>query len=281
MRIIRKIKTIQSLVKKLRQQNKKIGFVPTMGALHEGHLSLIRRCRRENDIVVLSIYVNPTQFAPGEDFDRYPRQEKKDKLLSRKEKVDIIFYPTDKEMYPDGYLTYVEVKKITECLCGLSRPGHFRGVTTVVSKLLNIVLPDVLYLGQKDAQQAVVLTRMVHDLNFPVKVKICPTVREPDGLAMSSRNSYLDPIQRQEAVALYASLRQAKRKVENGSRNASDIVSFIESYIRENTSADIDYIECVNVDSLERLDVVSGKVMIALAVKFGNTRLIDNIIFKV
>ncbi len=281
MRVIRKIKTIQSLIKELRQQKKKIGFVPTMGALHEGHLSLIRRCRRENDIVVLSIYVNPTQFAPGEDFDRYPRQEKKDKLLSRKEKVDIIFYPTDKEMYPDGYLTYVEVKKITECLCGLSRPGHFKGVTTVVAKLLNIVLPDVLYLGQKDAQQAVVLSQMVRDLNFPVKVRICPTVRESDGLAMSSRNSYLNPVQRQEAVALYASLRYAKQKVERGERDAGDIVRFVESYIRENTSADIDYVECVDADSLESLDVVSGRVMIALAVKFGNTRLIDNIIFKV
>ena len=185
MRVIRSIKSVQQLIKKAKSGGKTVGFVPTMGALHDGHRSLLRRCRLENDLVVLSVFVNPKQFVPWEDFAKYPRRERADKKLAKKEKVDIMFVPSAKEMYPEGYLTYVEVEKMTHVLCGKSRPGHFRGVATVVGKFLNIIMPDVLYLGQKDAQQATVLTWMVRDLNFSVLVKICPTVRESDGLAMS------------------------------------------------------------------------------------------------
>src|SRR3990167_4209879 len=207
MRVVRSVRSIQQLIRKAKSAGKTIGFVPTMGALHDGHRSLLRRCHRENDLVVLSIFVNPKQFGPEEDFGKYPRREQADKKLAKKEKVDIMFVPTAEEMYPEGYLTYIEVERMTHVLCGKSRPGHFRGVTTVVGKLLNIVIPDVLYLGQKDAQQAAVVTRMVRDLNFPVLVKTCPTVREADGLAMSSRNQYLSTGQRKEAVVLYRSLK--------------------------------------------------------------------------
>lgn len=248
-----------------------------MGALHEGHCSLIRKCRRENDIVVLSIFVNPKQFGPREDFDSYPRPEKKDILLAKKEMVDIIFCPSGKEIYPAGFLTSIEVEQITEGLCGASRPGHFRGVTTVVGKLLNIITPDVMYLGQKDAQQAAVLKRMVYDLNFPVTVKVCPTVRERDGLAMSSRNSYLTPSQRSEATILYDSLKYAKMKVLAGERRSQKIIHLIQSMIEKSSSGKINYIACVNEETLIPLKQIHDKVMIALAVTFGQTRLIDNI----
>ena len=267
-------------MKKAKAAGKTVGFVPTMGALHDGHRSLLRRCRRENDIVVLSIFVNPKQFAPMEDFAKYPRRERADKMLAKKEKVDILFMPSGKEMYPEGYLTYIEVERMTQGLCGRSRPGHFRGVTTVVGKLLNIVMPDVLYLGQKDVQQAAVLTRMTRDLNFPVTVKICPTVREADGLAMSSRNQYLSVSQRKEAAVLYRSLREARQSVAAGNRLASAIISRIRSRIARESSGRIDYIECVDADTLMPLKRIQGKAIVALAVWFGKTRLIDNIIVQ-
>jgi len=281
MRIIKSIRSLRLSIKKIKTQNRSIGFVPTMGALHEGHLSLIRKSRRENAITIVSIFVNRKQFGPREDFSSYPRQEKNDILLAKKEKVDIIFYPSEKEMYPAGFLTSIGVDRITDILCGSSRPRHFQGMTTVVDKLINIVTPDVLYLGQKDAQQAVVLKRMVIDLNVPISVKVCPTVREADGLAMSSRNHYLTLCQREEATILYQSLKRAKKKVLTGERSATTIINFIRKQIKKHSSCAIDYIACVDADSLIPLKHVKGKVMIALAVNFGRTRLIDNMIFRV
>ncbi len=281
MRIVKTAKSLRSLIKAAKTRNRKIGFVPTMGALHEGHLSLIRKCRRENDLTVLSIFVNPKQFGPKEDFTVYPRQEKKDKLLAKKEKVDIIFYPSGKEMYPSGFLTNINVEHVTTFLCGASRPGHFRGVTTVIGKLLNIVEPDILYLGQKDAQQVVILRRMIADLNFPVTVKACPIVREPDGLAMSSRNKRLSERQRKEATVLFESLKQAKKKVLGGERRATNVIRHIHDAIGKQSSGKIDYIACVNANSLIPLKQLKGKVTIALAVKFGQTRLIDNTTFHI
>ena len=280
MRVIRSVRSIQQFIKKAKLAGKAVGFVPTMGALHDGHRSLLRRCRRENDIVVLSIFVNPKQFGPKEDFTKYPRRERADKKLAKEEKVDIMFVPSAKEMYPEGYLTYIEVEKMTQALCGKSRPGHFKGVTTVVGKLLNIVMPDVLYLGQKDAQQAAVLTRMVRDLNFPVLVKTCPTVREADGLAMSSRNQYLSTGQRKEAVVLYRSLKEARQSVVVGNRLARAIVGKIRSRIARESSGRIDYLECVDADTFMPLKRIQGKTIIALAVWFGKTRLIDNTIVQ-
>jgi pantoate--beta-alanine ligase len=281
MRIIKKIELLRRALRAIKRQNRTIGFVPTMGALHEGHLSLIRKARRENNVVVLSIFVNPKQFGPKEDFKAYPRPEKKDILLAKKEKVDIIFYPSEKEMYPAGFLTNVRVDTITSVLCGKSRPGHFAGVTTVVGKLLNAVGPDVLYLGQKDAQQAVVLKRMITDLNFPVAVKVCPIVREPDGLAMSSRNQYLAPKQRKEATVLFRALKKAKREIRAGEQNAAKITRGIRGMIRKQSSGKIDYISCVDAETLTSLKYLKGTVLIALAVKFGRTRLIDNIIVHI
>ena len=280
MRVIRSVRSIQQFIKKAKLAGKAVGFVPTMGALHDGHRSLLRRCRRENDIVVLSVFVNPKQFGPKEDFTKYPRRERADKKLAKEEKVDIMFVPSAKEMYPEGYLTYIEVEKMTQALCGKSRPGHFKGVTTVVGKLLNIVMPDVLYLGQKDAQQAAVLTRMVRDLNFPVFVKTCPTVREADGLAMSSRNQYLSTGQRKEAAVLYRSLKEARQSVVVGNRLARAIVGKIRSRIARESSGRIDYLECVDADTFMPLKRIQGKTIIALAVWFGKTRLIDNTIVQ-
>ena len=200
MQIVKTISSIRRLIQKAKTENKTIGFVPTMGAFHEGHLSLMRKCRRENDICAVSIFVNPAQFGPREDYRKYPRQEAKDISFAKKENVDIIFIPSVEEMYPAGYLTSVQVEQLSDRLCGAFRPGHFRGVATVVAKLLNIVQPDCLYLGQKDAQQAVILKRMIRDLNFPTNVNICPTAREADDLAMSSRNVYLMPQERKEAA---------------------------------------------------------------------------------
>ncbi len=278
MRVIRSVRSIQQFIKKAKSAGKTVGFVPTMGALHDGHCSLLRRCRRENDIVVLSIFVNPRQFGPKEDFAKYPRRERADKMLAKKEKVDIMFVPSVKEMYPGGYLTYIDVEKMTRVLCGKFRPGHFKGVTTVVGKLLNIVTPDVLYLGQKDAQQAAVLTRMARDLNFPVLVKTCPTVREADGLAMSSRNQYLTERERREAAVLYRSLKEGRQSVIAGNHSATAIVGKIRSRIRRESSGRIDYVECVDADRLAPLKRIQGKTLIALAVWFGKTRLIDNTI---
>jgi len=281
MLVINKIQSLQNKIHKLKQSKKKIGFVPTMGALHKGHSSLLRQAREECDVVVLSIFVNPKQFSPREDFKQYPRAFKQDKMLAQKEQVDIIFHPTADEIYPTNYLTLIKVLDITNTLCGKDRPTHFDGVTTVVGKLLNIVSPDILYLGQKDAQQAVVIRRMIGDLNFPVKVRICPTVREADGLALSSRNKYLTARQRKEATVLYRSLKAAKKKILNGTQTAAQIKSFIKSMIARESSGKIDYIACVDAQTLTPISRFKGNVMIALAIRFNKTRLIDNIVFRI
>lgn len=281
MRIIRTIKSLRRAIQKIKKENKTIGFVPTMGALHEGHLSLVRASKKENDITVMSIFVNPTQFGPREDFKNYPRVFKKDKKLAKKEKVDIIFYPSVEEMYTNGRLAFIDVEKITENLCGKFRPGHFKGVATVVGKLLNIVLPDVMYLGEKDAQQVVVLKKVVDDLNFPVKIRICPTIREPDGLAMSSRNAYLTDHERKEAPVLFKALKKAKQKIMAGKRSTKQIIGLINRMIKTESCGKIQYVECVSADDLTPLKALKGRVMIALAVYFGTTRLIDNITLKV
>ena len=278
MQVIRFVESLRRLIQKAKARNQRIGFVPTMGALHDGHCSLMRRCRQNNGLVVVSIFVNPKQFAPTEDFRKYPRREKTDRILAQKAGVDILFCPSGNEMYPDDHLTYIDVEKITKPLCGRSRPGHFRGVATVVGKLLNMVMPDVLYLGQKDAQQALTIKRMIRDLNFPVQVKVCPIVRDADGLALSSRNRYLTEKQRREAVILYQSLREAKKRMIEGERRAGEITGMIRSRITRNTSGRIDYVECLDAETLESSTMAGGKVMIALAVCFGQTRLIDNMI---
>lgn len=281
MRIIKSVNAMQKYILGLKSKGKSIGFVPTMGYLHEGHCALLRRCRKENDISVLSIFVNPKQFSPHEDFRRYPRDLKKDELFAQKEKVDIIFYPSADDMYPKDYSTYVEVDTMTEGLCGKFRPGHFRGVTTVVGKLINIVQPRILYLGQKDAQQATVLKKMIADLNFPLRVKILPTVRERDGLAMSSRNSFLNDRQRQQANILYKALRHARGLIQQGQRNPQKIIQEVRGMILGTAPFKIDYIECVNAETLDPLKILKGNILIALAAWLGKTRLIDNIVVKV
>ena len=281
MKIIDSIQRMHTMVKILKKEGKSIGFVPTMGYLHDGHMSLMKTARSHTDTVVLSIFVNPLQFAPSEDFDKYPRDLPRDEDMARRAGVDIIFYPKKEEMYPEGYCTYVEVNGLTEGLCGASRPGHFKGVTTVVAKLFSIVRPDMAYFGQKDAQQAIVLKRMVDDLNMGIDVKILPIVREKDGLAMSSRNVYLSAQERKDAVVLYESLKKAEEAVKQGERDPKAIVKAVSEMIRKKPSARIDYIAVVDTKNLRELKTISGEALVALAVFVGSTRLIDNIILKV
>ncbi len=281
MKVIQNPQAMQRLSQRWHLEGKTIGFVPTMGYLHDGHAALLRRARQENQIIVLSIFVNPKQFGPSEDFANYPRDFKKDEMLAKKENVDIIFHPSVDQMYPEGNLSEVEVVRISNVLCGRSRPGHFKGVATVVAKLINIVLPNRLYLGQKDAQQIVVLNQMIKDLNFPVKVSVVPTVREKDGLALSSRNKYLTPQQRHEAPVLFQSLQLAKTKILSGEKNSQTIVALIQKMVSFHSSGRIDYIACVEARTLLPLKKISGRVLIALAVWFGRARLIDNIILNV
>lgn len=271
---------MQSLSKKIRKEGKTISFVPTMGYLHEGHLSLIRQAGKDGDILVLSIFVNPTQFGAGEDPKRYPRDLERDRKLAGKEGVDILFVPSSKEMYPEGYHTFIEVEKLSEPLCGRSRPGHFRGVATVVAKLFNIINPHIAYFGQKDAQQAVIIKRMVNDLNMEVKIKVLPIVREKDGLALSSRNEYLSPEERRAAPVLYKSLQEARMMLDSGERNGRKIILRMEETIRKENPARIDYISVVDGETLENRERIEGRVLIALAVWIGKTRLIDNLIFE-
>lgn len=279
--IIETIKELKETINSHRRQGSSIGFVPTMGYLHEGHLSLIRAAKQENQLVVVSIFVNPTQFGVGEDFEAYPRNMERDAALAQSAGADVIFHPTVKEMYPDQYYTYVEVMEITNRLCGLSRPTHFRGVTTVVNKLFNIVQPDKAYFGQKDAQQVAVIEKMVKDLNMNVEVIPCPIVREADGLAMSSRNTYLTPEQRQAALILSKSLFAAQDMIQQGSRNASEIKEFIINSIKSEPLAVIDYVEVIDALTLDSITELKGSILMALAVKVGKTRLIDNIRMEV
>lgn len=281
MQIITSIQEMQAEAERLRLQGQRIGFVPTMGYLHEGHLSLVRTARQHADVVIMSIFVNPTQFGPTEDYNEYPRNFDRDVALAASVGCHIVFNPTVNDIYPENYLTYVEVEKITGVLCGRSRPTHFRGVTTIVAKLFHIVKPHVAVFGQKDAQQALVIQRMVRDLNFDIQIVIAPIVREKDGLAMSSRNIYLTPEQRPQAAALYQALMMAKSLIEKGERNAQVIKDHLRRYIERLAAATIDYIEIVDTTHLQPLAVLQGEVLIALAVKIGKPRLIDNIIVTV
>jgi pantoate--beta-alanine ligase len=277
MKIIKTIKEMKTVLASHREQAKIIGFVPTMGYLHQGHLSLIRRARQSSDIVVISIFVNPTQFGPQEDLARYPRDIKRDEELAEQGGVDYIFYPDVSEMYPEGYKTYVLVEELSKKMCGASRPGHFRGVTTIVLKLFNIIQPHCAYFGQKDAQQAIIIRRMVEDLNLDVKIEVEPIVREADGLAMSSRNSYLKAKERKAALVLYHALTLAQKLIKQGERNSSVIISQMEKFIRQEPLARIDYISIVDNRNLQELALINKEALIALAVYIGKTRLIDNI----
>jgi pantoate--beta-alanine ligase len=282
MKTLKRIDDIRNELKKYRRDNKTIGFVPTMGFLHEGHLSLIRRAAAENDIVVISIFVNPIQFGPNEDFERYPRDIERDAALAESCGTDIIFAPEAEEMYPNGFSSYVDSgEQLTSVLCGKSRPGHFKGVTTVLCKLFNLVAPDRAYFGQKDAQQTIVVKKMVKDLNFDIEIIVCPIVREQDGLAMSSRNAYLTADERRAAHSLNASLEAARQSVKAGERNVNKIKEQVRKRICKENGAEIDYIEIVDPESLEEVAEIHGGELIAIAVKFGRTRLIDNTILEV
>ncbi len=269
---------VRQAVRAAREQGRSIHFVPTMGALHEGHFSLIRAARRPDGFVVVSIFVNPTQFGPNEDFTKYPRPVEQDLAGCRREGVDLVFLPAPEEMYPPGSRTVVHVPGLTETLCGPHRPGHFDGVATVVTKLFNIVQPDRAYFGQKDAQQAVVIRRMVADLDMPIEIVVCPTVREPDGVAMSSRNAYLSPAQRRQARCLSESLRLAERMVRDGERRARLIIEAMRAHIAAAGPCEIDYIAAVDPETLEPVETIDRPCMFALAVRIGSTRLIDNLV---
>lgn len=264
----------------LRGLGKRIGFVPTMGALHDGHLSLVRRAKQESDATVVSIFVNPAQFGPNEDYLKYPRDLERDTELLAREGVDVLFAPSVEEMYPDGFQTYAAVERLSGAFEGQFRPGHFRGVATVVLKLFNIVHPHAAYFGQKDAQQCAVIRQMVRDLNLPLEIVVCPIVREPDGLALSSRNAYLKPDERQAALALYRSLCRARELIEAGERRPDELARQMRSLIEQAPGARIDYVAVADADSFEPRSSVSGRTVIALAVWIGTTRLIDNLIVE-
>lgn len=270
------VEETRSAVAAVRARGKSVGLVPTMGALHAGHVSLIRAACAETDFVAVSIFVNPTQFGPQEDLSRYPRPFDADEKICTTENVDLIFHPPPEIMYPPSFETCVEVRDLQNVLCGAARPGHFRGVATVVLKLFNIVQPDVAYFGQKDAQQARLLLQMVRDLDVPVRLTICPIVRAPDGLALSSRNVYLDAEQRQQATILYRSLEMTRARIEAGERDAEPLIRLARALLEATPGCRIDYVAIVDFDRLQPLERLQGKVLIALAVYFGTTRLIDN-----
>ena len=272
------VKTISQFRQLRRQVTGSVGFVPTMGYLHEGHLSLVRQARAENSTVVASIFVNPTQFGPAEDFRTYPRDFARDLALLGKEKTDIVFAPSEQEMYPATFSTWVDVERITERLEGACRPGHFRGVATVVAKLFNIVAATKAYFGQKDAQQALVIKRMVADLNMNTEIVVVPTVRESDGLAMSSRNTYLKPEERQAATVLFKVLSLAKALCQDGEKDAEKIRQQMASLIQKEPLAQIDYVSIADAETLEELKIIDRQALALLAVRMGKTRLIDNML---
>lgn len=276
METISKINEARNIINKWKRQGLSIGFVPTMGCLHQGHLSLIEQARQENDKVIVSIFVNPLQFGPNEDFSRYPRSLDKDLEGCKNFGADLVFTPSLNELLPEKNLIYVDVDLLGNNLCGSSRPGHFRGVCTIVAKLFNILTPDRSYFGQKDAQQLAIITRMVKDLNFNTKIVPCPIVREADGLAMSSRNVYLTKEERKAATIISKSLTAAKSLLEQGERDSLNIKSFIIDSIKTEPLANIDYVEIVDHESLQYVDNIEKPILIAVAVYFGKTRLIDN-----
>lgn len=275
-RIIESVKEMQSYSENLRLAGKKISFVPTMGYFHEGHLSLMKEARKTADCVVASIYVNPTQFGPKEDFSKYPRDFERDVQMAQSVGVDVIYFPSNQEMYPDGYQTYVDVEKVTQNLCGMSRPGHFRGVTTVCCKLFNIIKPHSAIFGKKDFQQLAAINRMVADLNMDLEIIGLQTFREPDGLAMSSRNVYLNKEERSSALTLIGALRLAQKLYAEGERNAAVLIKEAETLIKSAQFTDIDYIKICDAFTLEDVNEINGEAVMALAVKVGKTRLIDN-----
>jgi pantoate--beta-alanine ligase len=282
MEIIRVPRIMQDTARGHILRGKTVGFVPTMGALHEGHLSLVRRAKSENDITAVSIFINPVQFGPGEDFEKYPRDIEGDTGKLLKEEVDVLFMPDRSVMYSKGFLTHVEVEEISGRLCGKLRPGHFRGVATVVAKLLHIVKPSKAYFGQKDFQQTVIISRMVKDLDMDVDIIVCPTIREKDGLAMSSRNAYLDQGQREASGVIYGSLREASELIISGIINVGEIEKILKDKIlQEQAVSGIDYAGIFDPDTLEEVSEIRGDVLLAAAVKIGDTRLIDNILVKV
>ena len=279
MKIIETVGDMREYSDRMRREGKGISFVPTMGYLHEGHLNLMREGRKRGDCLVTSIYVNPTQFAPGEDLDQYPRDFGRDESLAREVGVDVIFYPSDREIYPDGFQTYVTVEQVSNNLCGLSRPVFFRGVATVCAKLFNIVKPHVAIFGKKDFQQLVVIRRMVADLNMGIEVVGMPTTREADGLAMSSRNAYLKKRERESALSLNHSLKLAKGLYDDGERRASVIIDRVRDYIASHPHTEIDYVKICDTETMEDVESLEGESVIALAVRVGFPRLIDNYVF--
>jgi pantoate--beta-alanine ligase len=276
MNTVTSVLSVRDAVAQARKRGQIVGLVPTMGALHAGHTSLIQRARQDAGFVVVSIFVNPIQFGPHEDFGSYPRPLEADLQVCAREGVDLVFAPSTEAMYPTGFQTAVEVRGLQDVLCGRVRPGHFRGVATVVLKLFSIVQPDVAYFGQKDAQQVRIIEQMVRDLDIPVKICVCPIVREPDGLALSSRNQYLTPEQRIQAVVLCQALQRARELIEAGERDPAVVEREMSELISRKADARLDYATAVSADSLRPLERLHGDVLLAVAVRFGNTRLIDN-----
>lgn len=283
MKIVNKIKEMQAIVREHKKEGDIVGFVPTMGYLHEGHLTLVREAKKRCDIIVVSIFVNPLQFGPKEDFAKYPRDFERDSNMLKSCEVDYLFYPDFKEMYPEHYQTYVDVTEVTKNLCGGSRPGHFRGVTTVVCKLFNATMPDVAFFGEKDYQQLVTIRRMVKDLNMDIEIVGVPIVRERDGLAMSSRNTYLSKEERESALCLIRGIKLAKDLVAKGERDAEKIIFAVTDVIQKTPFTRIDYIKLCDPDTLEYIEkgALYKKTLLALAVFVGKTRLIDNAILEV
>ena len=274
------VETIDDLKRLRLKLAEPVGFVPTMGYFHEGHLALVKQARAENPSVVVSIFVNPTQFGPQEDFDTYPRDPQRDLALLEKEGVDLVFMPSVAEMHPPQFTSWVEVGKVAERLEGAYRPGHFRGVATVVAKLFNIIQPTKAYFGQKDAQQLVVIKKMVADLNMSLEIVAVPTVREPDGLAMSSRNTYLNPEERKAATVLYQALSLAQKLWSQGKKDAERLRQEMIALIQKQPLADIDYISIADAETLDELDTVRPPALVSLAVRIGSTRLIDNVVLE-
>ena len=277
MQIFKTIQEMRAACSLAKGGGQRLGLVPTMGALHEGHLSLVRTAKAQCDAVAASIFLNPTQFGPNEDFAKYPRSFERDCEILEQEAVDLLFAPAVEEMYPQGMTTWVTVEGLSDKLCGKARPGHFRGVTTVVAKLFQIVQPDAGFFGQKDAAQLAIIRRMVRDLNFAVEIVACPVVREPDGLAMSSRNAYLDPQQRRAAPVLYRSLLKIQEVFKRGEHRADKLIDSGKQTITEEHSVRLDYLEIVDPDTLDHADEISKTTLVAIAGYLGSTRLIDNI----
>jgi pantoate--beta-alanine ligase len=278
MRVIHTIGEMRAASRAARAGGARLGLVPTMGALHEGHLSLVRAARAKSDVVAATIFVNPTQFGPNEDFSKYPRNLQNDSALLEREGVELIFAPAVEEMYPAGAITWATVEGMSDRLCGASRPGHFRGVTTVVAKLFNIAEPDVAFFGQKDAAQAAIIRRMVRDLNMPVQIEVCPIVREPDGLAMSSRNSYLNAGDRSAALTLYRSLTRAEELFKSGEKDSAKLIAAGKKEFAGQPAVRLDYFEIADPDSLQPVPAVDRPALAAVAAYLGKTRLIDNIL---